>query len=163
MNRQCSVDIWGRAWLFVKFYINGKLTFDEIQTSGSWELNRGSSIAKKYNVPLGNGPAVKTVKVELYWDQGEAGHYLQDTFSSDVTIVKLYVDVWSPSSLSVEQGGADSSLAINFKNGGNDYMYDAKISVVNAAGLQIYPQSTNLENIEGGWGNQDHQFFSYCT
>lgn len=149
-NEDCSVDILGRAWFFFKFYLDDSLWWDEYQETGTWRLDKGSSATKTYTVSLGSGPAIKAVRIELYWDY-EGTPYLQDTISFSEKIVKVFVDDWSPSSLTVEKGKTiASTLSISFKNGGNDYMYGASISIIDSDGLTISPDTQNLQDIASG-------------
>ena len=149
-NAHCAVDIWGRAWFFFKFYLDDSLWWDEYQEAGSWQLNKGSSTTRTYTVSLGSGPAIKDVKIELYWDY-EGTPILEDTAYFSEKIVKLFVDEWSPSSLTVEKGKTiASTLSISLKNGGNDDMDSTKVAVTDSAGLEITPQLQTLENIAGG-------------
>jgi len=149
-NEDCSVDIWDRAWFFFKFYLNGSLWWDEYQETGTWRLDKGSSATKTYTVSLGSGPAIKDVKIELYWDY-EGTPYLQDTISFSEKIVKVFVDDWSSSSLTVEKGKTTAStLTVSIKNGGNDDMYATKIAITDSASLEITPQLQNLGNITSG-------------
>ena len=149
-NAHCAVDIWGRAWFFFKFYLDDSLWWDEFQEDGSWQLNKGSSTTHTYTVSLGSGPAIKDVKIELYWDY-EGTPILEDTTYFSEKIVKLFVNEWSPSSLTVEKGKTTAStLSISFKNGGNDDMYSTKVAVTDSAGLEITPQLQTLENIASG-------------
>ena len=146
-NENCAVDIWGRAWFFFKFYLNGSLWWDEYTEASTWQLNKNSSTTRTYTVTLGSGPVIKDVKIELYWDY-EGTPYLQDTVSFTVKVVNLSVEAWSPSSLTVEKGKTTAStLSISFKNGGNDYMYETSIQVTDADGLQISPETQNLGDI----------------
>jgi len=149
-NEECSVDIWGRAWFFFKFYENGRLILDEYQDGGTWQCNKGKSVTRSYSFSAKAGPRVCDFKIELYWDH-EGTPYLQDTVSFTVTIVRVYIDAWSPSSCTALLGmTTPSTLSISLKNGGNDYMYDVKISVVDSAGLQVSPQSQDLVSIVAG-------------
>jgi len=146
-NENCAVDIWGRAWFFFKFYLDGNLWWDESTEVGTWQLNKGSSTTRTYTVTLGSGPVLKDVKIELYWDY-EGTSYLQDTVFFTVKVVKLFVEEWALSSLTVEKGKTTAStLSISFKNGGNDYMYETSIEVTDADGLQISPQTQTLGDI----------------
>lgn len=149
-NANCEVDIWGRAWFFFKFYINDNLWWDEYQEAGTWQLNKGSSKTRTYTVSLGSGPTTKNVKIELYWDY-EGTPYLQDTTYFTEKVVKLFVEDWSTSSLTIEKGKTTAStLSISLKNGGNDDMYSVEITVTDSAGLEITPQSQTLEDIASG-------------
>lgn len=66
-------------------------------------------------------------------------------------VVKVFVYAWSWSSPTVEKGKATAStLSVIFKNGGNDDMHNTKISVIDSAGLEITPQSQNLQDIAKG-------------
>ncbi len=65
--------------------------------------------------------------------------------------VKLEITNWITSSLSIERGFDSGELTIEFTNGGNDFMYDVKVSVLDSAGLTIDPQTRDLGTInEGG-------------
>jgi len=98
----------------------------------------------------GYGPATKEYKVELWWDS-YGTHYLEDVNYFNIKVVKLFVTYWSPVTLSVEKGKTTpSTLAISFDNGGNDYMYNAEMSVVDSDGLEVSPQSQSLGDISSG-------------
>ena len=92
------------------------------------------------------GPVTQHWKVELWWENN-----LEDVKEFDVWVVKLFVENWSPASLTVEKGKiAPSSWSISFKNGGNDEMDNVSISIVDLAELQITPTSQNLGNVIAG-------------
>jgi len=151
-NKNCAVDIWGRAWFFFKFYLDDSLWWNEYTDTAykTWQCNKGSSVTRTYTVYLGDGPDVKNVKIELYWDYAGTP-YLQDTITFSEKIVELFVDDWSPSPLNVEKGKtAASTLTISFKNGGNDYMYAVSISVIDSVGLTVSPNTQNLQDIASG-------------
>ncbi len=93
------------------------------------------------------GPATKEYKVELWW-KSYGTHYLEDVNYFSIKVVELFVTNWSPETLSVEKGKTTpSSLSVSFDNGGNDYMYDAEMSVVDSDGLEVSPQSQSLGDI----------------
>lgn len=149
-NANLAVDVFNRAWFFFKFYLNNTLWYDEYVDTGSWQCNKGSSVERSHTVSLGSGPVTWNVKVEVYWDNNGT-FYLEDTVTFTVTVAKVFVKDWSPSTLTVEKGKtAASTLSISFKNGGNDYMYSTKISVTDSAGLEITPQSQTLQDIASG-------------
>ena len=147
-NANCTADISGRSWFFFKFYINDRLWKNEYKES--WSLDKGSNIMRTYPVSLGSGPAVKNVRIELYWNYYGAQH-LQNTTSFSEQVVKLFVTAWSTSSLTVEKGKAVVyPLVVNLRNGGNDYMYSVRIDVVDSAGLEITPRLQALQDIANG-------------
>lgn len=147
-NVNCEVDIWGHAWFFFRFYLDNVLWWDEQVSSSTWQLNKGQSTTRFYTVNMGSGPAMKSVKIELYWDN-DGTPYLQDTTYFSEWVVKLFVDAWSPSPFApVEKGKlAVSTLSVSLKNGGNDYMYSVSVSVIDSAGLTISPDAQNLQDI----------------
>lgn len=131
--------------LYTKLYVDDVLR----ETTGERYVWKGSySGDNLYSYEY--GPATRKYSVEVWWDDSGT-HYFEDVNIFYITVVKLLVNNWSPSALTVEKGKtAASALSISFKNGGNDYMYDAKISVIDSAGLVITPQSQPLEDITSG-------------
>ncbi|KUO39635.1 MAG: hypothetical protein AVW06_03405 [Hadesarchaea archaeon DG-33-1] len=126
------------ANLYTKVYIDNELQ----HTSGDYHILKGRSGSDIWLVSS-SGPAIQRWKVELWW-----GSNLEDAKEFDVWVVKLLVSDWSPAPLTVEKGKtAPSSWPINFKNDGNDNMGNVSISVVDPAGLEITPQSQNLDNV----------------
>ena len=130
------------ANLYVKLYIDDVL----VATSDEAYIWKGTSMGNQlYDYEYG----AKTVnyKVELWWDSSGT-HYLEDERTFSIQVVKLRVTDWLPASLSVEKSKTTASTwSISFKNGGNDMMYSASISIVDSGGLQISPPSTSLGNI----------------
>jgi len=141
-NEACGV--FG-ANLYTKIYVNDTLS----GTSTERYVLKGTySNDNWYSTEY--GPALYEYKVELWWDSSGT-HYLEDGNYFNIKVVKLFVSDWSPSTLSVEKGKTiASTLPISFKNGGNDYMYDASISVIDSDGLTISPDTQNLQNIASG-------------
>jgi len=96
------------------------------------------------------GPATMNYKVEVWWKYYDT-HYLEDVNYFNIEVVKLFVTNWSPATLSVEKGKTiPSTLSISFDNGGNDYMFDAEVSVVDSDGLEVSPQSQSLGDLSSG-------------
>jgi len=133
------------ANLYTKIYANDTL----LGTSGERYVFKGTySNDDWYSTPY--GPAFWQYKVELWWDSSGT-HYLEDRNYFNIKVVKLFVTDWSPSTLTVERGKATAStLSISLKNGGNDYMYSASISVTDSDGLTISPDTQNLQDIASG-------------
>jgi len=133
------------AYLFIKIYINN--TLYEVSDKKFLMRDLESEIARWYWKDGFTGPAVTRFKVELWEDRGGTT-YLQDTKFFDVSVAWLRVADWSPASLEVQRGlSAASTWSLSFRNGGNDYMYSASVSMVDSAGLQISQQSQNLGDI----------------
>lgn len=130
------------ANLYVKLYINDVLT----TTTGEAYILKGTNMGNQlYDYEYG----AKTVnyKVELWWDSSGT-HYLEDERTFSIQVVKLSIADWSPSSLSVEKGKTSASTwSISLRNGGNDVMSSALVSIVDSGGLQISPSSNSLGNI----------------
>jgi len=138
-NSECGV--FG-ANLYVKLYINNILT---TTTNEAYILKGTNMLNQLYDYEYG----AKTVnyKVELWWDSSGT-HYLEDERTFSIQVVKLSIADWSPSSLSVEKGKTSASTwSISFRNGGNDMMYSASVSIVDSSGLQVSPSSNILGNI----------------
>jgi len=141
-NEACGVL---GANLYTKIYVNGTLSGTSSERY-VWKgtYNNDNWYWTEY------GPALYEYKAELWWDSSGT-HYLEDRNYFNIKVVKLFVSDWSPSTLSVEKGKTTAStLSISFKNGGNDYMYDASISVIDSDGLTISPDTQNLQDIASG-------------
>lgn len=150
-NSNCGLP-WG--YLYTKIYEGGVLigTSDERIV---WLSSTSQDL--RHSMAIG-GPTTKNYKVELWWESAGT-HYLEDERTFSIKVVKLSVTDWSVPSLSVEKGKTTAvTLSLSFKNGGNDYMYDAKISLIDSAGLVITPQSQLLEDITSG-GTKSASFF----
>jgi hypothetical protein len=128
--------------LYTEIYANDAL----IGTSSERYVWRGSYGSDNW-YSAESGPSTLKYTVKLWWDSSGT-FYLEDVSTFYIKVVKLFVSNWSPSVLTVEKGKTTAStLSTSFKNGGNDYMYGAKISVVDSAGLEISPQSQTLQDI----------------
>jgi hypothetical protein len=138
-NEACGV--FG-ANLYTKVYESDVL----LTTSGETYVLKGTYYGNQFYT-YEYGAITLNYKVELWWDSSGT-HYLEDVNYFSIQVVKLSVANWSPSSLSVEKGKTTAATwSVSFKNGGNDLMYDASISVVDSDGLQISPMSTSLGDI----------------
>ena len=138
-NSRCGV--FG-ANLYVKLYVSGVL----VATTDEAYILKGTSMGNRF-YDYEFGAKIVNYKVELWWDSSGT-HYLEDERTFSIQIVKLSVTDWSPASLSIEKGKTTTSTwFISFKNGGNDMMYGASISIVDSGGLQISPSSNSLGNI----------------
>jgi 5-hydroxyisourate hydrolase-like protein (transthyretin family) len=141
-NEACG--IFG-ANLYTKIYANDTL----LGTSSERYVWKGTYSNDDWYSTL-YGPVFWQYKVELWWDSAGT-HYLEDRNYFNIKVVKLFVTDWSPSTLSVERGKTTAStLSPSFKNGGNDYMYGASISVIDSDGLTISPDTQNLQDIASG-------------
>lgn len=141
-NEACGV--FG-ANLYTKIYVNDTLSGTSSERY-VWKgtYNNDNWYWTEY------GPALYEYEAELWWDSSGT-HYLEDRNYFNIKVVKLFVSDWAPSTLSVEKGKTTAStLSISFKNGGNDYMYDASISVIDSDGLTISPDTQNLQDITSG-------------
>jgi len=133
------------ADLYTRIYVDGELA----GTSSETYVSRGHSDTDEFS-SFPSGPAIHSYKVELWWENwGE--HLLVDIKEFGIRVVKLTVSNWNPSTLSIERGFESGDLTITFTNGGNDYMYDASVSVIDSAGLTVATQTQDLGTInEGG-------------
>jgi len=129
------------AYLYTKIYKDNGLE----NASDNYYIPKGGARTYVWSTTA-SGSATQCWKVELW-----SGDNLEDAKEFDVLVVKLFISDWSPAPLTVEKGKtAPSSWSINFRNGGNDNMGNVAISVVEDNGLQITPQSQNLDNIIAG-------------
>ena len=91
-NENCAANEEGKAWFFLKFYIDGELWWNEYNDTDyrTWQLNKGHTVTHKYNIEGWDGtrPSVHDVKVKLYWYHNSTW-YLEDTESFSVVIVLL--------------------------------------------------------------------------
>jgi len=133
------------ADLYTRIYVNG----EHVGTSSETYVSRGSSDTDEWSSTR-SVPATYSYKVELWWENW-GQHLLVDEKEFNIKVVKLWVSDWSPSSLSIERGFESGNLAVTFTNGGNDYMYDVSVSVIDSEGLTVTPQTQDMGNInEGG-------------
>jgi hypothetical protein len=138
-NKRCGLL---GANLYTKVYEDDVL----IGTAGEAYVLKGTYYGNQWYMTE-YGPVTRNYRVELWWDSSGT-HYLEDVKYFSIQVVKLSVVGWLPSSLSVEKGKMTTSTWwISFKNGGNDVMYSCSISIIDSAGLQISPISTNLGDI----------------
>ena len=149
------------AWVNLTFYnercgVFGANLYTEIYVNDTWTGASGERYVWKGTYSTDDwfspepGPAIWKFTVKLWWDSSGT-FYLEDTRTFYMKVVKLFVSDWSPSPLSVERGKTTPSpLSVGFKNGGNDYMYNASISVVDSDGLTISPVTQNLQDITRG-------------
>jgi len=135
---------WG-ADLYTRIYRNT----EHIATSSETYVYKGSSDTDQFSATL-SGPTTYSYRVELWWENwGE--HLLVDVKEFNIKVVKLWVLNWYSSTLSIERGFEMGDFSLTFSNGGNDYMYNVGISVIDSAGLTITPQVQDLATInEGG-------------
>jgi len=133
------------ADLYTRIYRDGEL----VGTSSETYVGIGSSDTDEFSTTL-SSPAAYSYKVELWWENwGE--HLLVDVKEFELKVVRLTISDWSPSTLSIERGFETGDLTVAFTNGGNDYMYEANVSVTDSAGLTVTPQTQELGTInEGG-------------
>jgi len=138
-NYKCGIS---GANLYTKIYEGDGL---EDTSNERYVLKGSSSTDEWYTIKY--GPAKVQFKVEV-WFNSNGTHCLEDVNYFNLTVVKLFVSQWTPSSLAVEKGKtAASSWSINFSNGGNDYMYNTKILVIDPGGLDITPQAQDLGDV----------------
>ena len=133
------------ADLYTRIYRTGEL----VGTSSETYVGIGGSDTDEFSSAL-SGPATYSYEVELWWESwGE--HLLVDVKEFEIKVVKLTVSNWDPSTLSIERGFGSRDLAVTFTNGGNDYMYNVSVSVIDSAGLTVTSQTQDLGTInEGG-------------
>ena len=133
------------ADLYTRIFRNTVL----VGTSSETYVSKGYSDTDEFSASL-SGSATHSYKVELWWENwGE--HLLVDVKEFQIKVVKLSISNWNPSTLSIERGFESGDLTIAFTNGGNDYMYDTSVSVIDSAGLTVATQTQDLGTInEGG-------------
>jgi len=133
------------ADLYTRIYRDGEL----VGTSSETYVGIGSSDTDEFSAIL-SGPATYSYEVELWWENW-GQHLLVDVKEFEIKVVKLKVSNWAPATLSIERGFESGDLTVTFTNGGNDYMYDTSVSVIDSAGLTVTPQTQDLGTInEGG-------------
>jgi len=70
-NVNCSEDVSGQAWFFLKFYLDGELWWNEYNGSAYkvWRCDRGYMSQRRYGVllPTWTGPKNYDFKIELHW------------------------------------------------------------------------------------------------
>jgi hypothetical protein len=87
---------------------------------------------------------------QLWWDNGGT-QVLQDTKTFSILVVELKISDWQPSPTTVFRGSTTPTrLTVSFKNGGNDYMYNVKLEVIDTAGLNFPSQLDYLGSIAAG-------------
>jgi len=129
------------ADLYTRVYRDGVLQ----TTSSETHVSKGSSDTDEFSSIL-SGPAIYSYKVELWWENW-GQHLLVDEKEFKIKVVKLSVSNWSASLLSIERGFESGDLPITFANGGNDYMYNVNVTVVDSAGLIVTPLTQSLGTI----------------
>lgn len=156
-NLKCTTDNAGKAWFFFKIYLvadkTRQLLWNEYNDTDYhiWPLGIGETTTRNFTFPPWTEAKPQQVKIELYWQ----GRPTQDNpvakRTVPIKVVKVFIHDWTPSALIVlRKADKPSNLSIHFKNGGNDYMYNASIAVADADGLQITPRLQNLGVIEVG-------------
>lgn len=139
-NTNCGFP-WG--YLYTRIYEDNV----PIHTSNERIVWLGTDSQDTWSLTASGGPTVRNYKVEVWWESSGT-HYLEDERTFSVQVVRLFMTGWSPSSLSVEKGKTSASTwSINLKNGGNDMMYSASISIIDSSGLQVSPSSNSLGDI----------------
>ena len=142
-NNNCG--LFG-AYFYAKLYINDVLA----ATTGETYDLKGNSFENQFN-DYEYGAQNVNYRVELWWNSSTISsntNYLEDSKTFSIQIVNLTVANWLTPQISIEKGKTTASTwSVGFTNGGNDMMFAASISVVDAGGLQISPSSTNLGNI----------------
>lgn len=132
------------ARLFTKLFVDGSL----VGISSSQYIFRYLTGSQYWRLPdLGAGP--HNVRVELWWDDSGT-HHLQDTRTFQVYVVQLLPKL-SAQEVSVPRGSAKGTgWVVSVSNEGNDIMYRTILSVVDSAGLKIYPQTVSLDDLMAG-------------
>lgn len=132
------------AKLFTKLYVDGSL----IGISSSQYIFRYLTGSQFWRLPeLEAG--FHNVRVELWWDDSGT-YYLEDARTFQVYVVQLVPSLSAPQ-VDVPKGSAKGSgWVVSVTNDGNDIMCRTTISVVDSAGLQIYPQTASLEDLLAG-------------
>ncbi|WP_455367711.1 hypothetical protein [[Eubacterium] cellulosolvens] len=132
------------AKFFFRIYVDRDLIFDEFPNT--WHCSVGTQVMKSIELPALRGPANYLIEVELWWANQTI--LKLDSKSFSLKVVKLQVDWIQPITM-VHLGEKDSiPLRVEFRNGGNDKMYRASLTVIDKAGLTFSPENFNLGDIE---------------
>jgi len=130
--------------LFTKLYVDGSL----LGISSSQYIFRYLTGTQYWRLP-DLSPGLHNVKVELWWDDGGT-YYLEDARSFQVYVVQLTPTLSAPQ-VGVPRGSAKGSgWVVSLSNDGNDMMYRTTVSIVDSAGLVVYPQTASLEDLLPG-------------
>lgn len=144
-NENAAVDIFGRAWFFFKFYLNGSLWWDEYTDIGypTWRCDKGTSVTRSYPVIPPDGPTMWNVTVELYWDK-DGDFYLQEVYTFKIRIdVKVVIDETFVSDERVDIGTVQTvGFHVKWRHNGSDVV-----------GGIIYVNGTEYITNGTGWAN----------
>ncbi len=148
IRNQGVTSTFGEPKFFLTVFADNVLVYDE--ASQPWFCPLNSEASKKIVIPNLKGPKEYLMRIELYW-LNETVAIQEDIYQFKVSIVKLFIEDWRFSILEVQAGAEEASeLKINFKNGGNDEMFNASIRVSKPSGLIITPNFKNLGNLKPG-------------
>jgi len=131
---------------FFRIYADGTMVSDEL--SSPWECRQGFRISHGIELLNLKGPDEYVMRAELYW-KNQTTAVLEDVREFRVLVVKLYVADWYQSISAIQLGArVPSTLTVSFRNGGNDRMFSASISLVEPSGLQVTPESQSIGDIQ---------------
>jgi len=134
------------AYFYAKLYVNDDTGHFSLAWTGETYVLKGTNMGNQFS-DYEYGAKNVNYTVELWWNSSGT-NYLEDSRTFGIQIVKLNVKNWLAPMISVEKGKTTASTwSVSFTNGGNDMMFGASISVVDARGLQTSPSSANLGNI----------------
>ncbi len=139
------------ARLYTKIYQNDQLAGSSTIEIDAY-LESNNSRTDQFSSSL-TSSGTYFYRVELwwrYWQWFTEYNDLVDTREFELKVVELNVSDWGPSFVSVTRGFGTGTLNVALSNGGNDKMYDAKITVMISSGLTITPEEQNLGIINEG-------------
>jgi hypothetical protein len=148
VRNQGVTSIFGDPKFFLTVFADNILVYDE--ASQPWICPLNNEYSKRIVVSNLKGPKEYLMRIELYW-LNETVAIQEDIYQFKVAVVKLFIEDWRFSIPEVQAGAEKASeLKINFKNGGNDEMFNVSIRVSKASSLIVTPNFKNLGNLKPG-------------
>lgn len=141
-------SLYGKPLFFIRIYANNAQIYDEY--SNPWPCEKGVSVSHKVEIANWRGPKKYTIEAHLFF-LNQTIPILLDVKKFEITVIKLFIEDWKqePKQLSIEWGSKLlKTLTIGFKNGGNDFMFNASVEIVDSAGLTITPTYVQLGDIK---------------
>lgn len=133
---------------FMRLYANSKLIYDEF--FNPWPCKKGIQTSHRIEIANWRGPQKYTIEAHLFF-LNKTIPILLDVKRFELTVVKLFIDEWEqkPETLFIEWNSKiPKILTISFKNGGNDFMFNASIEIIDSAGLRVEPIHLRLGDIK---------------
>jgi len=149
-NLNCNPKDAEKAKFFLKIYLDGELLWNEYNDTDyrTWHLGIGETTTRSFRFPPWTEAKLHKVRIELYWLERSKPVAKR---TKVVHVAKVFVRDWNPSAPTVlRETDKQSILTVSFRNGGNDYMYNTSITVIDTDGLQITPKLQNLGTIGTG-------------